>query len=425
MRAARPTMRKFLGTALPLAPFAAMLFICAAANARGSIQDRMPAPTGPYAVGRSQFIWKDDTERDRRGANGGRAIAVWVWYPASPKSGAEPAAWMPGKWGALFWADFLKHYPDAAHLGRTHPVRSIRTHAYANAPVVGSKKFPLLIFAPGKGDLPLEYSTLIEDVVSHGYIVAGILPTSGSGFTVLSSGRVVLDQSARMFIRPGKDFEAQMAAMQAAIERSVHLWSADMIFVLNRLQRLNEGAASPLAGHFDFTRVGTFGHSQGGAASLQTAKDDPRVRAVFDLDGMMTEDVAHRGLPKPVAIMNSDTIPVQAMARNPLMSYDSVLRTAKPGYHLRLAGSVHFFESDYGLLPFLPPSARPHPATPPMTPGQFTMPLVGTIDPVRALTITEAYVEAFFGQYLKGRASPLLNGPSPDYPEISFEKFGG
>jgi hypothetical protein len=59
------------------------------------------------------------------------------------------------------------------------------------------------------------------------------------------------------------------------------------------------------------------------------------------------------------------------------------------------------------LLPFIPASAKKA--------G------LGTIDPARALTITKVYVEAFFGEYLEGRKSPLLNGPSREYPEITFE----
>jgi hypothetical protein len=58
------------------------------------------------------------------------------------------------------------------------------------------------------------------------------------------------------------------------------------------------------------------------------------------------------------------------------------------------------------LLPFVPPSAKK---------------AGDTIDPARALTITKAYVEAFFGEYLEGRKSSLLNGPSLAYPEVSFE----
>ena len=39
-----------------------------------------------------------------------------------------------------------------------------------------------------------------------------------------------------------------------------------------------------------------------------------------------------------------------------------------------------------------------------------------------ALAGAQAYVEAFFDRYLKGKAPALLNGPSPDFPEITFER---
>ena len=61
---------------------------------------------------------------------------------------------------------------------------------------------------------------------------------------------------------------------------------------------------------------------------------------------------------------------------------------------------------NWGMLPFIPASVKKE---------------LGTIDQARALTITKAYVEAFLGEYLEGRKSPLLNGPSAEYPEISFE----
>lgn len=42
-------------------------------------------------------------------------------------------------------------------------------------------------------------------------------------------------------------------------------------------------------------------------------------------------------------------------------------------------------------------------------------------DPARAMTITRAYVKAFFDHHLLGKASSLLNGPAPEYPEVTFE----
>jgi hypothetical protein len=39
----------------------------------------------------------------------------------------------------------------------------------------------------------------------------------------------------------------------------------------------------------------------------------------------------------------------------------------------------------------------------------------------RTLVVTRAYIKAFFDQHLLGKTSSLLNGPSPDYPEVTFE----
>lgn len=43
------------------------------------------------------------------------------------------------------------------------------------------------------------------------------------------------------------------------------------------------------------------------------------------------------------------------------------------------------------------------------------------INPVTAVTDQRAYIEAFFGKYLRDRDSRLLDGPSPRFPDISFE----
>ncbi len=57
----------------------------------------------------------------------------------------------------------------------------------------------------------------------------------------------------------------------------------------------------------------------------------------------------------------------------------------------------------------------------PFVPQNAKAQRVGTIEPGRALAITKNYVEAFFDGYLKGTRTELLNGPSPAYPEITFE----
>ena len=45
------------------------------------------------------------------------------------------------------------------------------------------------------------------------------------------------------------------------------------------------------------------------------------------------------------------------------------------------------------------------------------------IDATRAITITNAYVLAFFDRYLQGRRQPLLKGVAPMFPEVTLETY--
>ncbi len=171
-----------------------------AVSPRVTAQILLPAPTGPYEVGRKEFDWVDPSRPDSDGPGGHREIAVWLFYPASPKHGAEAAEWMPGKWGELLLPDYFAKRPKLAGTTlseieaglKKYPIRTIRTHAYPNAPVLRSeKKFPVLLFEPGFGMLPFFYSTLIEDLASGGYIVAATIPTYYTHYNVFANGRVV------------------------------------------------------------------------------------------------------------------------------------------------------------------------------------------------------------------------------------------
>lgn len=45
------------------------------------------------------------------------------------------------------------------------------------------------------------------------------------------------------------------------------------------------------------------------------------------------------------------------------------------------------------------------------------------INAARALTITNAYILAFFDRYLRGRRQPLLKGNAPKFPEVTLQVY--
>ena len=78
-----------------------------------------------------------------------------------------------------------------------------RSHAYANAPCATDRnKFPVLVFSPA-GFPPLALASIVEEIASHGYVVAGITHTYESAVTAFPDGRVVPMNAAWMQLNPG------------------------------------------------------------------------------------------------------------------------------------------------------------------------------------------------------------------------------
>jgi hypothetical protein len=77
------------------------------------------------------------------------------------------------------------------------------------------------------------------------------------------------------------------------------------------------------------------------------------------------------------------------------------------GYIIKIKTSLHRAFSDEVLFPLSDEQRNK---------------LVGTINGERMIQITSAYIRTFFDHYLLNQASPLLAGPSTEFPEVSIEK---
>jgi dienelactone hydrolase len=347
-----------------------------------------------------RFDWVDESRADTVEQSGSkREIVVWVWYPAKPGKGGTPSEWLAGKWGSLYTSELRRLQPDDVLPLREDMAAPLYVHASQNAPVIaGTQRFPVLVFSPGFGVLPTTYTALIEDIVSHGYVVAGIVPTYFVPVTVFDDGRVVSGRSLGPVI-------------------SLSTLAGDISFTLNQLARLDSETVSALHARLDLVNIGLFGHSRGGATSLQAALTDQRVKAVIDVDGTLIGSVAKQGLAKPLALILSgdflaqqrelETAAADDPRRRVLEAYDLVFRSGSPGYRVILPSTTHMSFSDLGWLPFISDSYKAK---------------LGGIDYTRALSVSEDYIEAFFDQHLKGISSPLMKAPSADYPEALFEK---
>ena len=264
----------------------------------------LPPPSGSYLVGRKCFDWIDEKRQDPFDSWHRRELVVWAWYPAGGRARASPAPYVPGRWGLISarWSALtvrLHMSPSLFNALGTPPplaassLEKIQTHSWVNAPLsTGESKFPVLIFSPGLGQMPTDYTALIEDIVSHGYIVFGINPTYFTDSTVFSNGREV----------------GHMPIWKRSLDIETYypIWVDDFLFVLEQIVAMNSVPGNPFCGHLALDRLGAFGHSYGGAAAIGASYRDSRIRAGADLDGSPRGERKSWALKQPFLVLQSE-----------------------------------------------------------------------------------------------------------------------
>ena len=264
-----------IGTAI--APF----LLSARASAEAGAKNPLPGPTGPYAVGRIEYDWTDESLHDPLSAKNAVELEVYVWYPAIASASAMHAPYFSQYTAFAQHDDPSDLKDDFGPSVAAFRAGTLLSHSYAGAEVSpAAATYPLLLFSPGWGFQSLQYSAQAEDLASHGYIVVAVDHPYDTTLEMYADGRVLPFAQAE-FDRQTKTTESYIAYGK----RRVDVMAAENRFVLERL------ATIPLARHMDFSRIAAFGHSIGGLASARTCQLDARVRACMD------EDSDYQGTP--------------------------------------------------------------------------------------------------------------------------------
>jgi dienelactone hydrolase len=366
----------------------------------------LPAPTGSFAVGRAIYDWTDDNALDALAPAPGikRELLVWIWYPSPAGQSVAMDDYVPGPMRAAS--------EPAGLLGMlTRDMAKVHAHSIRNADVSPRQQpYPVVILRAGASAEVWSYSTLAEDLASHGYVVVGLDAPFRTYAVAFPDGRV-------MRRTPENNVEScegrAPAQLDLCVNRLLTAWTGDMGFVLDRLERLNSSDASGrFTGRLDVTRVGVFGHSFGGAQAAQFCHDDSRCKAGIDVDGQPFGSVIREGLHQPFLFLMSDhSHESDPESREVLANIQSIYDRLPPDGRLRIAirGAYHFGFSDDGAL------LKSH-----VVMGTLRMLGILGLDGRRQLAVTAYCVRSFFDAYLKGGGNSRLKISSPLYPEIQI-----
>lgn len=239
-------------------------------------EESLPDPTGSHKIGRTSVYWRDDSrgELETSAPDDKREMIVHLFYPTDANSDGDLAVYVPD-------ADVMRGLWDDAQLAR---VTNMSTHCVKDAPLSSSDaRYPVVVFSPGGGLKSLTYHALLEDLASHGWIVAAIDPPYNARAMRMPDGRVLgnLQPKERGWPEPRNAEDDQRYYK----ERVVH-WARDLSFAIDQLTRLNKSSPR-FANRLDLERgVGVFGHSRGGQAAVTVGILDARVRGRVNIDGM-------------------------------------------------------------------------------------------------------------------------------------------
>jgi predicted dienelactone hydrolase len=369
----------------------------------------LPAPTGPYRVGRASFH-RVDTSRPETftaDATDQRQVLFQIWYPAESAGGTLA----PYVEHLLPDHEVFRQSYSFAEIGR---VMKTRSHALTGVKVSrAEKRYPVVVFSHGLNRVSAHYTTFLENLASHGFIVVGVDSPFFSSALKMPDGRIIKNESQRNQ-RPG-----------ARVEEAV-IQAQDLIFVLNELERLNKKDTDiGLARRFDLRRIGVFGHSRGGFTAPHACFLDSRFRACLNLDGYpLTPAVMANGIRQPY--MHIEEIapwlqdpPSDEELKRANQTREEANRQAQEVerqraqtfskmssgvYLVTVKGAVHNSFSDMPII----------------VPERYSN---VRINAARALTITNAYILAFFNRYLRGRRQPSLGARASVFPEVELQVY--
>jgi hypothetical protein len=351
----------------------------------------LPTLTGSYGVGVRTMHLIDSSRLENFTTNPTdvREMMVQLWYPIETSHLGTRTEYMD--------------YPTFQWLKNKSPIPliTIPNNAYLfirphgrNETNIAAGMFPVVIFSPGYDGVYQIYTSFIEDLVSHGFVVASINHPYVSGITVFPDGRMV----------GLADVPTNPVVRSAFFNMSLRTIVGDAKFVLNTITEINE-TDPDFMGHFDLSRVGMYGHSFGGASTAVCCFEDARFRAGLTLDGVFYQQF----------IPGNITVPFLFMFAETHLANDSTImylwnHTTNDTFKMSILGSTHYAFTDVGVLlshlvPLIPPKIL----------------LFGSIAPKRMVNITRTYITVFFEVSLKGEPIEKCLNLSSQFDEVQFD----
>ena len=338
-------------------------------------------PTGPYKIGTVLYDWTDRAREEQWSATSqaGRELLVQVWYPSDDINTSRPVPYVPDS--DRIKASLDKDWPE---------MPSVNTHASWGVSLsTARKRYPLLVFSHGMNSARFYYTGLMEELASHGYVVAAIDHTFWGPGVAFPSGRVVQFEDG-MEARDQLNADEIDQMMWAGVSAMV----TDEVFVEQKMAELDSDSTPSNLFHnrLNLSQVGAIGHSMGGYAATRACLEYSAFKVCASLDGLNQYIYLRPAASsKPFLLLLNSTWGTQFVSQSLAKRY--LAAYADPRVFI-VEGTKHNSFSD---VPVLSPVSRAKAPS----------------DPIKAQRVITAEVLAFFDKNLGSEDSKAQGTPTP------------
>ncbi|MDV4150905.1 acetylhydrolase [Clostridium sp. AL.422] len=344
----------------------------------------LPEPTGNFDVGTVVVDFIDSNRVETLSKSGdNRKIAVQFWYPS-----------------------------DRTENDVKYDIEEV---SISNA----EKEYPFVIFSHGAFGMRMSNASTCRELASHGYIVASIDHAYQAFYTSFADGKVAIVNNS--FLNEAIGVQIGDIKGQESFDIT-HNWLdlrvKDIELLINSVKAGNLGTTGNLlSGHIDVNNIGLFGHSLGGAASAEVARNRDDVKAAIVIDGTMIGDITglnndgseiirEKGFDKPLMLMYGALfLEEEGKSDSYLPNIKAYNNSKDASYSLCIKDSGHLNFTD---LPRISPLLAKNLG-------------VGKVDSLKCIKSVNNYALAFFDKHIKGEESQLLED-NINNDEVEFNK---
>lgn len=157
-------------------------------------------------------------------------------------------------------------------------------------------RYPLLVFSHGASGIKTSNSSTYMELASHGYVVASIDHPYHSFYTASEDGtKTFIDSNYNLEVSNfNKEGIYTKKETYDLIQKWMKLRTDDMNFVIDTIRQKAKIDNDPVYQQVDTEKIGVFGHSMGGAASVWLGRDRNDIRAIVNIDAPFFSELVYQ-----------------------------------------------------------------------------------------------------------------------------------